>query len=136
MRITGMTCASCSNALEKALKALGGVQSASVALTLEQAEVTFDPSLVTEVGFLDLHGLLPLFSCVSGALMRGSNPAVSQQGANSNPPQQSPCCGSDSALREATLYVMDIHLVHTARRSAIYQPCLALQGPAPRRRAC
>ena len=118
MRITGMTCASCSNALEKALKALGGVQSASVALTLEQAEVTFDPSLVTEVGFLGLRGLLPLFSCVS--VVRGSKPAVPQQGANSNPPQQSPCCGSDSALREATLYVMDIHLVHTARRSTVF----------------
>ena len=49
MRITGMTCASCSNALEKALGALGGVQSANVSLSLEQAEVTFDPSLATEV---------------------------------------------------------------------------------------
>ena len=49
LRITGMTCASCSNALEKALNALGGVDSASVSLSLEQAEVHYDPSLVTEV---------------------------------------------------------------------------------------
>ena len=63
MRITGMTCASCSNALEKALKALGGVQSASVALTLEQAEVTFDPSLVTEVRAFTRCGLLEPFNC-------------------------------------------------------------------------
>ena len=51
MRVTGMTCASCSNALEKALKAMGGVQSASVSLSLEQAEVSYDPSLVSEVRF-------------------------------------------------------------------------------------
>ena len=47
--MTGMTCASCSNSLEKALGVLGGVESASVSLSLEQAEVHFDPSLVTEV---------------------------------------------------------------------------------------
>ena len=55
MRITGMTCASCSNALEKALGAVGGVQSASVSLSLEQAEVTFDPGLATEVCVLARH---------------------------------------------------------------------------------
>ena len=49
LRVTGMTCASCSNAVEKALGALGGVEQASVSLSLEQAEVRFDPSLVTEV---------------------------------------------------------------------------------------
>ena len=47
--ITGMTCASCSARVEKALSKLPGVLEASVNLATEQATVAFDP----EVSALD-----------------------------------------------------------------------------------
>jgi Cu+-exporting ATPase len=42
--VTGMTCASCVNRVEKALKKVPGVQTASVNLATEQAAVSFDPA--------------------------------------------------------------------------------------------
>ncbi|HEX5692922.1 MAG TPA: copper ion binding protein, partial [Roseiflexaceae bacterium] len=42
--VTGMTCASCVNRVEKALKKVPGVQNASVNLATEQAAVSFDPA--------------------------------------------------------------------------------------------
>ena len=48
-RVTGMHCSSCSTAVQKALSVTTGVDRASVSLTLEQAEVVFDPSIVKEV---------------------------------------------------------------------------------------
>jgi len=45
-RVTGMHCSSCSTA---ALSVTPGVERASVSLTLEQAEVVYDPGLVKEV---------------------------------------------------------------------------------------
>jgi P-type Cu+ transporter len=44
--ITGMTCASCVNRVEKALKKVSGVQGASVNLATEQAAVSYDPAQV------------------------------------------------------------------------------------------
>jgi Cu+-exporting ATPase len=44
--VTGMTCASCSSRVEKALKKVGGVESAQVNLATEQATVTYDPQQV------------------------------------------------------------------------------------------
>ncbi len=44
--VRGMTCASCSAAVERVLRKLTGVQSASVNLATEKATVTYDPSLV------------------------------------------------------------------------------------------
>lgn len=46
IRITGMTCAACSNSVESALTSLNGVVSASVALLQNKAEVLFDPSVL------------------------------------------------------------------------------------------
>jgi copper chaperone CopZ len=40
--ITGMTCANCSNAIERGLKRMKGVDSASVNLASERATVSFD----------------------------------------------------------------------------------------------
>ena len=48
-RVTGMHCSSCSTAVQKALSVTPGVERASVSLTLEQAEVVYDPGLVKEV---------------------------------------------------------------------------------------
>ncbi len=47
LAITGMTCASCSARVAKALKKAPGVIDATVNLASEQAEVRFDPALVT-----------------------------------------------------------------------------------------
>lgn len=47
LAITGMTCASCSTRVAKALKKAPGVIDATVNLASEQAEVRFDPALVT-----------------------------------------------------------------------------------------
>ncbi|GAB4430251.1 MAG: heavy metal translocating P-type ATPase [Chloroflexi bacterium OHK40] len=44
--VTGMTCASCSIRVEKALRKTPGVESAEVNLATEQATVTFDPQQV------------------------------------------------------------------------------------------
>ncbi|XP_027346691.1 copper-transporting ATPase RAN1-like [Abrus precatorius] len=48
VRITGMTCAACSNSVEAALKSVNGVVDASVALLQHKAEVVFKPSLVKD----------------------------------------------------------------------------------------
>jgi Cu+-exporting ATPase len=46
LSVTGMTCASCVNRVEKALKKLPGVSVASVNLSNEQAAVNYDPAQV------------------------------------------------------------------------------------------
>ncbi|KAI7755590.1 hypothetical protein M8C21_029296 [Ambrosia artemisiifolia] len=48
VRITGMTCAACSNAVEGAIMSLNGVVSASVALLQNKADVVFYPNLVND----------------------------------------------------------------------------------------
>ncbi|XP_065858254.1 probable copper-transporting ATPase HMA5 [Euphorbia lathyris] len=47
IRINGMTCTSCSSTVEQALQAIQGVQKAQVALATEEAEVHYDPKLLT-----------------------------------------------------------------------------------------
>jgi len=49
LQVTGMTCASCVLRVEKALKAVPGVRSASVNLATEQASVSADASVSVEV---------------------------------------------------------------------------------------
>src|SRR5690606_15047086 len=46
-QITGMTCAACSNRIEKGLKKLDGVQDANVNLALEKATVQFDKDKIS-----------------------------------------------------------------------------------------
>ncbi|XAR56091.1 Cu(+) exporting ATPase [Bertholletia excelsa] len=48
LRVTGMTCAACSNSVEGALRSLNGVLRASVALLQNKADVVFDPNFVKE----------------------------------------------------------------------------------------
>ncbi|GLT32807.1 hypothetical protein SLA2020_074470 [Shorea laevis] len=48
VRVTGMTCAACSNSVEGALRNLDGVFTASVALLQNMADVVFDPTLVKD----------------------------------------------------------------------------------------
>ncbi len=52
--ITGMTCANCSLTVERNLKRLDGVETATVNLATERASVTYDPSLAEEGQFLAL----------------------------------------------------------------------------------
>ncbi|KAJ9147909.1 hypothetical protein P3X46_030023 [Hevea brasiliensis] len=47
IRINGMTCTSCSNTVEQALQAIQGVQKAQVALATEEAEVQYDPKILS-----------------------------------------------------------------------------------------
>jgi copper chaperone CopZ len=49
IEVLGMHCSACSTAVETALCARDGVKSASVSLSLEMAEVTYDAAVVTEV---------------------------------------------------------------------------------------
>jgi Cu+-exporting ATPase len=51
--VTGMTCASCVNRVEKALKKVPGVSAASVNLSNEQAAVSYDPAQVAPSELLD-----------------------------------------------------------------------------------
>ncbi|MBD8846523.1 MULTISPECIES: heavy metal translocating P-type ATPase [Priestia] len=44
LQITGMTCAACSNRIEKGLKKIEGVKEANVNLALERSTIVFDPS--------------------------------------------------------------------------------------------
>ena len=48
LQVTGMTCASCVARVEKTLKAVPGVETASVNLATEQAALTADPSVSTD----------------------------------------------------------------------------------------
>ena len=52
LKIVGMTCASCAATVEKALSSIVGVESASVNIATEKANVKYDPSLVS---ILDLR---------------------------------------------------------------------------------
>ncbi|KAL2348044.1 hypothetical protein Fmac_002044 [Flemingia macrophylla] len=47
IRIRGMTCTSCSSSIESALQSLHGVHKARVALATEEAEVHYDPNILT-----------------------------------------------------------------------------------------
>ncbi len=49
--VTGMTCASCSARIERALRRLPGVESANVNLASEKASVAFDPTVVSLADF-------------------------------------------------------------------------------------
>ena len=48
LQVTGMTCASCVLRVEKTLKAVPGVQAASVNLATEEASVSADSSVTAE----------------------------------------------------------------------------------------
>lgn len=50
--ITGMTCAACSNRVEKVLNRTDGVDTAAVNLTTEEASVKFNSSIVSEQGLI------------------------------------------------------------------------------------
>ncbi|RMF27130.1 MAG: copper-translocating P-type ATPase [Cyanobacteria bacterium J083] len=45
LQLQGMSCASCANAIERAIQGVQGVKEANVNFALEQATVTYDPSL-------------------------------------------------------------------------------------------
>jgi copper chaperone CopZ len=47
LKVSGMACAGCSGAVEKALKALNGVSSARVDLGKKTAYVEYDPAKLT-----------------------------------------------------------------------------------------
>ncbi|XP_038973685.1 LOW QUALITY PROTEIN: copper-transporting ATPase HMA5-like [Phoenix dactylifera] len=47
LHIKGMTCTSCSSTIESALQAVAGVRKALVALATEEAEICYDPKLVS-----------------------------------------------------------------------------------------
>lgn len=47
IRVIGMTCTSCSTTLESTLQAIHGVQNAQVALATEEAEVCYDPRILS-----------------------------------------------------------------------------------------
>ncbi len=48
LQIGGMTCAACSARIERKLKTLDGIESASVNLLLENASILFDPKMISE----------------------------------------------------------------------------------------
>jgi P-type Cu+ transporter len=48
LKITGMHCSGCSGSVEKALKEVPGVTSATVALAEQKATVEFDPALTDQ----------------------------------------------------------------------------------------
>ncbi|EFH64218.1 hypothetical protein ARALYDRAFT_475008 [Arabidopsis lyrata subsp. lyrata] len=47
IRINGMTCTSCSSTIERVLQSVNGVQRAHVALAIEEAEIHYDPRLLS-----------------------------------------------------------------------------------------
>ncbi|MBY0211572.1 MULTISPECIES: heavy metal translocating P-type ATPase [Priestia] len=51
LQITGMTCAACSNRIEKGLKKIEGVKEANVNLALERSTIIFDPSKTSSQAF-------------------------------------------------------------------------------------
>ncbi|TMW93039.1 hypothetical protein EJD97_012272 [Solanum chilense] len=53
IRIKGMTCTSCSATVESALRLIPGVQKAQVALATEEAEIQYDPRILTHNQLLE-----------------------------------------------------------------------------------
>lgn len=53
LAIRGMTCAACSARLEKGLKKTAGVTAAVVNLSMERAQISFDPSQINEIQLVD-----------------------------------------------------------------------------------
>ncbi|XP_020260611.1 probable copper-transporting ATPase HMA5 isoform X2 [Asparagus officinalis] len=53
IRIKGMTCTSCSSTIESALREICGVQRALVALATEEAEIQYNPKLVSANQFME-----------------------------------------------------------------------------------
>ena len=51
--VTGMTCAACSSAVEKALRKRSGVENATVSLATNDAVVNFNPKLISEADLVD-----------------------------------------------------------------------------------
>ncbi|MFK7679963.1 heavy metal translocating P-type ATPase [Priestia megaterium] len=51
LQITGMTCAACSNRIEKGLKKIEGVKEANVNVALERSTIIFDPSKTSPQAF-------------------------------------------------------------------------------------
>ena len=86
LEVIGMHCSSCSIAVEKALNGTAGITEATVSLSLNMAEVTYDPVLVTEVRKpgVSTHSSLACACCV-GASSQG-RPAEASRG-----DVQSPC---------------------------------------------
>lgn len=75
LQVSGMTCSACSGAVEKSLAALDGVESASVSLSLQQAEVHVSSKAVAEVRTLCLcfvmqHEHQPLVCATSAHILR------------------------------------------------------------------
>lgn len=71
-QLEGMTCASCSNAIESHCRTLAGVESVSVSLVLERGELVFDAcqtSPDTIVGEIEAIGFGAKLQEVSGAHM-------------------------------------------------------------------
>lgn len=56
--ITGMTCAACSNRIEKVLNKTGGVKLATVNLTTENASVEYNPNIIDERQIIERIGNL------------------------------------------------------------------------------
>ncbi|XP_008787477.2 copper-transporting ATPase HMA5 [Phoenix dactylifera] len=54
LRIKGMTCTSCSSTIESALQAIAGVRKALVALATEEAEICYDPKLVSPTQLMEV----------------------------------------------------------------------------------
>ncbi|MCL6648953.1 MAG: heavy metal translocating P-type ATPase [Chloroflexi bacterium] len=70
LRVRGMTCAACVNRIEKALRKVEGVETATVNLATEQATVRFDPSRVgreTLVAAIENAGYQVVASAPAGA---------------------------------------------------------------------
>lgn len=82
LRIEGMTCSSCSSAVETALAETVGVRHAVVSLTLQEAKVEFDPEEVEEVRIhMHYHAIstLPLTGPVDCVLTTALQPGANRQ---------------------------------------------------------
>ncbi|KAJ3680512.1 hypothetical protein LUZ60_016790 [Juncus effusus] len=54
LHIKGMTCTSCSSTIESALNSVQGVRKAIVALATEEAEIRYDPKIISPTKLIDL----------------------------------------------------------------------------------
>ncbi|NGY90691.1 cation-translocating P-type ATPase [Bacillus megaterium] len=63
LQVTGMTCAACSNRIEKGLKKIEGVKEANVNLALERSTIIFDPSKTSPQAFEEKNRKAWVRSC-------------------------------------------------------------------------
>ncbi|GAB4128900.1 MAG: heavy metal translocating P-type ATPase [Roseiflexaceae bacterium] len=122
--VSGMTCATCSNRVEKALRKLPGVLAANVNLASEHASVTFLPS---DLQWADLKGAVERagYGVIETSTTQAANGADAEAQARAAELEQ-----KRRKLLVGVLFGLPLFLISMARDFGLIQPWLIGAGAA------